>query len=77
MLCEHFQTTIYYQFKNKDQFNRLAQVLTDITMNKDIINSKFKVTPLKYTIDGKIKKNVILCFGRITFSFVLEIYIYQ
>ena len=50
MLCEHFQTTIYYQFKNKDQFNRLAQVLTDITMNKDIINSSKPIFEINFAI---------------------------
>ena len=38
MLCEYFQTKIYHQFKNKDQFYRVAQVLTDISMNKDLAN---------------------------------------
>ena len=38
MLCEYFQTKIYHQFKNKDQFYRVAQVITDISMNKDLAN---------------------------------------
>ena len=38
MLCEYFQTKIYHQFKNKDQFYRVSQVLTDICMNKDLAN---------------------------------------
>ena len=38
MLCEYFQTKIYHQFKNKDQFYRVSQVLTDICKNKDLAN---------------------------------------
>ena len=38
--------------------NQMNDDIFSFTLNnKDIINSKFKVTPLKYTIDGKIKKN--------------------
>ena len=50
MLCEYFQTKIYYQFKNKDQFYRLAQVLTDISMNKDIINSSKPIFEINFAI---------------------------
>ena len=50
MLCEYFQTKIYYQFKNKDQFYRLSQVLTDISMNNDIINSSKPIFEINFAI---------------------------
>ena len=50
MLCEYFQTKIYYQFKNKDQFYSLVQVLADISMNKDITNCSNPIFELNFTI---------------------------
>ena len=50
MLCEYFQTKIYYQIKNKDQFYRLAQVLSDISMNKDITNNSKPIFEINFAI---------------------------
>ena len=50
MFCEYFQSKIYYQFKTKDQFIRVAQVLMDISMNKDIINYEKPIFEINFTI---------------------------
>ena len=50
MLCEYFQTKVYYQFKNKDQFLRLSQVLIDISSNKNIINSSNPIFEINFAI---------------------------
>ena len=50
MLCEYFQTKIYYQFKNKDQFYHFVQIIKDISMNKDIINSSKPIFEINFLI---------------------------
>ena len=50
ILTEQFQGKIYYQFKNKDQFARLAQVLTNISSNKDIINQSSQNFEINFAI---------------------------
>ena len=35
--------TIFYQFNNMEQFNRLAQVLISVCLNKEIINKLFEL----------------------------------
>ena len=50
MLCEYFQTKINYEFKKKDQFDRLSQILIDISLNKDIINSSNPIFEINFAI---------------------------
>ena len=50
MLCEYFQNKIYYKFKTKEQFYRLSQILIDISMNKDIINSTNPIFEINFAI---------------------------
>ena len=50
MLNEYFKTKIYYKFQNKDQFYNLAQVLIDISNNKDISNYNNQIFDINFTI---------------------------
>ena len=49
--------TIFYEFKNKEQFNRLAQVLINACLNKEINNKLFE---LNYGIINIAEKGFIL-----------------
>ena len=49
--------TIFYQFKNKEQFNRLAQILINACQNKEISNKLFE---LNYGIMNIAEKGFIL-----------------
>ena len=50
ILCEYFHSKIYYKLKNKDQFNNLAQVLMEISLNKDIINQSSQIYEINFAI---------------------------
>ena len=59
---------IFYEFKNMEQFNRLAQVLINVCMNKDIYNKIFEVNfgviniaEKGFIIDSDTKKRKYLC----------------
>ena len=59
---------IFYEFKNQEQFNRLAQVLINVCMNKDIYNKIFEVNfgviniaEKGFILDGSNKKRKYLC----------------
>ena len=59
---------IFYEFKNLEQFNRLAQILINVCMNKDIFNKIFEVNfgviniaEKGFIIDAETKKRKYLC----------------
>jgi hypothetical protein len=59
---------IFYEFKNLEQFNRLAQILINVCMNKDIYNKIFEVNfgviniaEKGFIIDADTKKRKYLC----------------
>lgn len=58
--------TIFYQFNNMEQFNRLAQVLINVCLNKEIINKLFElnfgiiiIAEKGFFLDNKTKKENI------------------
>jgi hypothetical protein len=60
--------TIFYQFNNMEQFNRLAQVLINVCLNKEIINKLFElnygiiiIAEKGFFFDNKTKKRKYLC----------------
>jgi len=60
--------TIFYQFNNMEQFNRLAQVLISVCLNKEIINKLFElnfgiiiIAEKGFFFDTKTKKRKYLC----------------
>jgi len=50
MLREHFLQQLNYQFKVKDNFDRLVQILIDITYNKDISDYSNKSFEINFAI---------------------------
>ena len=60
--------TIFYEFNNIDQFNRLAQVLINVCLNKEIYNKLFKlnygiikIAEKGFIYDKNSKKRKYLC----------------
>ena len=66
---EHFRNpVIFYEFKNLEQFNRLAQILINVCENKDIYNKILEVNfgviniaEKGFIIDPNTKKRKYLC----------------
>jgi hypothetical protein len=58
MFSEYFRSpTIFYEFNNIEQFNRLAQILISVCLNKEIYNKLFE---LNYGIINIAEKGFII-----------------
>ena len=69
IFTDYFRSpTIFYQFNNLEQFNRLAEVLLTASMNKEITNKLFElnygiinISEKGFIIDENTKKRRYLC----------------
>ena len=58
IFSDYFRSpTIFYEFKNMDQFNRLSQILINVCLNKEIYN---KIFELNYGIINIAEKGFII-----------------
>jgi hypothetical protein len=69
MFSEYFRSpTIFYEFNNIEQFNRLAQILISVCLNKEIYNKLFElnygiinIAEKGFIIEEQTKKRKYLC----------------